>query len=105
MDIIAEERIEVLHPDGDSRDVQLRIGRPRLSARSGDEWVCEVQANGLRIFEDPTELFGVGSLHTLMIGVEFLRRILAIEVERGAILRWHGEADPIHLDELFARTS
>jgi hypothetical protein len=105
MDVIAEDRIDILYPDGELRQVHLRIGRPHPNSKGKVEWGCQIQAEGLRIWEGPTELFGVSSLHALMIGVGFLRRMLTIEVDRGAVLHWQGETEPLHVDYLFAMKS
>lgn len=99
MEAIAEHRIDFLYPDGQSVSVQVRIGRPYPHPKG--DWACVVQAEGLRIWEGPSELFGVGSLHALMIGAGFLRSMLLAEVERGAVPHGEGGEVALGIDELF----
>jgi hypothetical protein len=99
MDVIAEHKLLALYPDGTASPVCLRVGRPE--PRSDGDWVCPVQGEGLRLWEGPTELFGVGSWHALMIGLRFLREILASEVRQGAVLHWEGGEHSTSVDELF----
>ena len=104
MDVIAEHRVDVLYPDGEIRPVHLRIGRPRPHPEGRGDWGCVVQAEGLRLWEGPAELFGEGSLHALMIGAGFLHRMLCSEVERGAVPRWPGGTAVLCVDDLFVLT-
>lgn len=101
MDVIAEHPIDVLYPDGSMCQVHLRIGRPRPHPGGGGDWGCVVQAEGLRLWEGPSELFGEGSLQALMIGARFLQQMLSTEVARGAVLRWHDGTEVLHVDDLF----
>jgi hypothetical protein len=100
MDVIAEHTVDVLYPEGKLVRVHLRVGRPFPHAQQGD-FACTVSADGLRGWERPTEIFGVGSLHALMLGLRFLYYGLAVELERGAILHWEGGEQVLALDELF----
>ncbi len=99
MDVVAEHRLVVLYPDGELVPVYLRVGRPRPHPK-GDH-VCLVQAEGLRLWEGPTEFGGVDSFHALMIGLRFLYNMLSTEVERGAILHWEGAEEAHELSDLF----
>ena len=99
MDVVAQHRVDVLYPDGHLVPVLLRVGRP-LPHPQGD-FVCPVAADGLPDRDGPTEIFGVGSLHALMLGLRYLHHSLAIETERGAVLHWEGGEQVLALDELF----
>jgi hypothetical protein len=101
MDVIAEHRLDVLYPDGEMVPVHVRIGRPRPHPEGKGDWGCVVQAEGLRIWDGPSELFGEGSLHALMIAASFLHRMLSAEVERGAVPHWQGGAEALDIDGLF----
>ena len=101
MDVIAEHRLNVLYPDGEMVPVHVRIGRPHPHPAGKGDWGCVVQAEGLRIWQGPSELFGEGSLHALMIAASFLHRILSAEVERGAVPHWQGGAEALDIDGLF----
>jgi hypothetical protein len=93
MDVIVEHRLDMLYSDGETREVRLRVGRPRPHPDGRGDWGCEVQAEGLRAWKGPTEVFGEGSLQALMLGTNLLRRMLSAEVARGAVARWQGEDD------------
>jgi hypothetical protein len=99
MDVVAEHTVDVRYPDGNLVRVHLRVGRP-FPQPQGD-FACPVSADGLRGWERTTEIFGVGSLHALMLGLRFLYYGLAVELERGAILHWEGGEQVLALDELF----
>jgi hypothetical protein len=101
MDVVAEHQIDVLYPDGEMISVHIRVGRPQPHPEGNGDWGCEVQAEGLRIWEGPNKLYGVGSLHALMIAVGFLHRMLSAEVERGAVLHWQGGEEALCADDLF----
>jgi hypothetical protein len=100
MDVVAERRLLALFPDGASVPVCLRVGRPRPHPLG--DWVCPVQAEGLRIWEGPSEFFGVGSWQALMIGLRFLREMLAAEMDKGAVFHWEDGEHAISLEELFS---
>ncbi|WP_088253112.1 hypothetical protein [Fimbriiglobus ruber] len=96
---IAEHRIDFLYPDGEMVPVRIRLGCPFVHPKGG--WTCAVQAEGLRIWQGPSELFGEGSFHALVIGVRFLHRMLVAEIERGAVPHWEGGVEALEIDELF----
>jgi hypothetical protein len=100
MDVIAERRLTVLYPDGELVPVCLRIGRPKPHQKGN--YVCAVQAEGLRLWQGPKEFFGVDSFQALTIGVRLLYEILSAEVERGAVLHWEGGKEAISLSDLFS---
>ena len=100
MDVIAAHRLLAVYPDSGASLVHLRIGRPH-SHPLGD-WVCPVQTEGLRFWEGPKEFFGIDSWHALMIGLRFLRCILAAEMEdNGAVFHWEDGEQTISIDQLF----
>ena len=99
MDVIAEHRLEVHYPDGIVVSVCLRVGRPK--PHSNGDYVCPVQAEGLRLWQGPKEFWGVGSFHALIIGIRFLHNMLSVEVENGAKLHWEGGMQPLKLSDLF----
>src|SRR5690349_23988522 len=99
MDVIAEHEVLALFPDGEAAKVVLRIGRPVPHPES--DWVCPVQAEGLRLWQGPTEIMGVGFWHALMCGQMFLREMLAAEAKQGAVFHWEGGEHPISIEELF----
>lgn len=101
MDVVAEHRLDVLYPDGEMVQIDIRIGRPQPHPAGKGDWSCIVQAVGLRAWEGPSELFGEGSLHALMIAAGFLHRMLSVEVERGAVPHWKGGAEALDIDGLF----
>ncbi len=101
MTVVAEHQIDVLYPDGQLVSVRIWVGFPRPHSQGA--FVCPVGADGLRILNgEPTELFGVGSFHALLIGLGFLYRILSSEVEQGAILKWAATDQVLEVKELFA---
>ena len=81
MDVIAERRLIATFPDGGPIPVVLRVGRPYPHPKG--DYACPVQAEGLRLCEGPNDIFGVGSWHALMLGLRFLRSMLASEAKRG----------------------
>ena len=76
-----------------------RVGRPYPHPK-GDH-ACQVQAEGLRLWQRPTEIYGVGTWHALMLGLRFLRTMLAAEAERGAVFHWEGGEHAVSVEELF----
>ena len=99
MDVVAEHRLVVTFPDGGPVPVVMRVGRP--FAQPNGDYACPVQAEGLRLWEGPNDIFGVSSWHALMLGLMFLRRMLAAELERGAVLHWEGGDHSISVEQLF----
>jgi hypothetical protein len=97
--VVAEHRIAVLYPDGQLKPVRIWVGQPHPHPQG--DFVCPIGADGLRIWEGSTELFGVGSFHALLVGLGFLYRVLSQEVESGAILRWPDSEQVLDLRELF----
>ena len=100
MDVIAEYQLVAKLPDSDPVTVSLRIGRPTPHPQG--DFVCSVQAEGLQIWQGPSDIFGVGSWHALMLGLHFMRSMLTAEVKRGAVLYWEDGEHPISVEELFA---
>jgi hypothetical protein len=100
MDVVAEHRLIATFPNSEAVPVCLRVGRPRPEPMG--DWVCPVQGEGLRLWEGPSELLGVSSWHALMIGLRFLREMLAAEVRKGAVFHWEGSEHAISVEELFA---
>jgi hypothetical protein len=100
MDVFAEQRLVAMFPDAGASPVVLRVGRPY--AHSEGDHACLVQADGLRLWQGPTDICGVGTWHTLMLGLRFLRQMLAAEADRGAVFHSEGGEHPISIEELFA---
>jgi hypothetical protein len=99
MDTVAEQRIDFLYPDGRLVPVRVRLGRPYPHPKG--DWACVVQAEGLRVWQGPAELFGVGPIHAIMIGAKFLHSMLSVEVERGAVPHYEGGTASMSIDALF----
>lgn len=99
MDVVAERRLIATFPDSAVVPVCLRIGRPRPHPKG--DWICPVEAEGLRLWQGPTEFFGVGSWHALMIGLRFLHEMLATEVRNGAVFHWEDGQQAVTVEELF----
>ncbi|MEI7688351.1 MAG: hypothetical protein WCL32_25370 [Planctomycetota bacterium] len=99
MDVIAEHHLVATYSDGASGPVTLRVGRP-FAHPLGDH-ACSVQAEGLRLWEGPKEIFGVGTWQALVLGLRLLRSILSAEAERGTVFRWESGEDAVSVDELF----
>ena len=99
MDVIAEHRVVATFPDSVLSAVVLRVGRPYAHPK-GDH-ACPVQAEGLRLWQGPSDIFGVGTWHAMMLGLRFLRSMLAAEVERGAVFHWEGGEHAVSVEELF----
>jgi hypothetical protein len=99
MDVVAEHRLIATFSDSGAVPVWLRVGRPRPHPKG--DWVCPVQGEGLRLWEGPSELFGVGSWHALMVGLRFLHEMLAAEVRQGAVFHWEDGEHAISVEELF----
>jgi hypothetical protein len=100
MDVIAEHRLVATFPDSEPAPVVLRVGRPYPHPK-GDH-ACPVQAEGLRLWQGPSEIRGVGTWHALMLGLRFLRSILAAEIDRGAVFHWEDGEHVVGIEELFA---
>lgn len=101
MDVIAELRLLVLYPDGAAVPVNMRVGRP--VARTEGDWVCPVEAEGLRMWQGPDEIYGIGAWHALMMGQRFLREILTSEVRQGAVLHGEDGQESVSVEELFVQ--
>ena len=99
MDVVAEHRLVATFPDGALAPVVLRVGRPYAHPK-GDH-ACAVQAEGLRLWQGPSDIFGVGTWHALMLGLRFLQSMLAAEAERGAVFHWEGSEHAVSVEELF----
>jgi hypothetical protein len=99
MDVIAEHRLVATFPDGGSGPVVLRVGRPYAHPK-GDH-ACPVQAEGLRLWQGRNEIYGVGTWHALMLGLRFLRSMLAAEAGRGAVFHWEDGEHAVSVEELF----
>ena len=67
----------------------------------GLDWVCEVEAEGLSLWQGPSKIYGVDSWHALMLALRTLREILSHEVRQGAVFHWEGGKHAISIDELF----
>jgi hypothetical protein len=100
MDVVAEHRLLALYPDGAAMPVCLRVGRPRPYPLG--DWVCPIQAEGLRIWEGPREFCGVDSWQALMLALRLLREMLAAEIEAGAVFHWEDGEHPISVEVLFS---
>lgn len=99
MDIIAEHRLAATFSDGASALVTLRVGRPYVHPNGNH--ACLVQAEGLRLWEGPSDIYGVGTWHALMLGLRFVRLMLEAEAERGAVFHWEGGEHAVSVEELF----
>jgi len=99
MEVIAEQRLFALFQDGEKASVRLCVGRP--VTRSNGSWICPVDAEGLRLWEGPTEFLGAGSWHALMLGLRFLREILSAEIKQGAVFHFEGGKKHVSVEELF----
>jgi len=100
MEIIAERRLEVQYPDGALVPVCIRVGRPMAHPKR--DYVCPVQAEGLRLWQGPKDFVGVDSFQALTLGLRFLYEMLSTEVERGAVLYWERTKQPLDLMNLFS---
>lgn len=100
MDVFAEHRLVATFPDCGPVPVCLRIGRPTPHPRG--DYVCPVQAEGLRLWQGPSDIFGVSSWQALMLGLCFIRSMITAEVARGAVIYWEGGEHAISVEELFA---
>jgi hypothetical protein len=99
MDLIAELRLTATFADGLSAPVVVCVGRPYAHPK-GDH-ACPVEGKGLRLWTGPTDIFGVGEWHALMVGLRFLRSMLAVEAERGAVFRREDDDQSVSVEELF----
>jgi len=100
METFAEHRLEVLYADGELHSVCIRVGLPRPHPEG--DYVCPVQAEGLRLWQGPKDFCGISSFHALTVGIRFLYEMLSIEVEQGAVLYWEGTKEPVDLVDLFS---
>jgi hypothetical protein len=101
---LVQQGLDILYPDGIREVVRLKVWPPAAGPLDGG--TCTVIAEGLRgwPWDKPVDIPGVGAFHALAQGLDFLYRMLAAEVSRGAVL--HLEKYPnqaIPLDALFAR--
>ncbi|WP_157369443.1 hypothetical protein [Zavarzinella formosa] len=101
MDVIAEQRLDLLYPDGELVPVHIRIGRPQPHPDGKGDWGCLAEATGLRIWDGPQEFFGEGSLQALMLTARFLHSMLLAEIERGAAMPVWPDGSEMGLNTIF----
>ena len=101
MDVIAEHRLVATFPDGELAPVVLRVGMPFAHVKG--DYACRVEAEGLRLWEGPTEIFGASSFQALALGLRHLRSMLAAEVKHGAVFHMKGGDHPVSVETLFGR--
>jgi len=99
MEVVAEQELSALFPDGRVTPVHIRIGCPHC--RPTGEWACPVEAEGVPGWPGPPDIFGEGSLQALMLGLRFLRSLLHDATTRGTVFRWPDSEDVIDTELLF----
>jgi hypothetical protein len=103
-EVLVEQGLDVSYPDGERVVVRLRVWQPVAHPAGGA--TCTVHADNFRAWpwDVPTEIAGVSAFHALAQGLQFLYGMLAIEMDRGAVLHLEGyPRQAIPLDALFAR--
>ena len=105
MGVIAEYRLHLKFPSGETIPVWLRIHRPeRLPTGL---WECRTETEGrLRItFTGDGSIPGLTPASTswqaLMFGLRWVYHLIRMEVRGGAALYDESGKYPVHLDELF----
>jgi hypothetical protein len=99
MDVVSEEALSALLPDGRVVPIHIRVGRPR--PRPTGEWACPVDAEGLPGWQGSRDIFGEGSLQALMLGLGLLRSVLLDATARGTVFRWPDSEEVFHVELLF----
>jgi hypothetical protein len=83
MEIVAEQGLSALFPDGRLVPVHFRVGRPHR--RPTGEWACPVEVDGLPGWQGSVDIFGVDSLQALTLGCRLLRSVLLDATARGTV--------------------
>jgi len=99
MDVVAEQELSALFPDGRLTPVRVRVGHPR--PRPTGEWACPVEVEGLPGWQGSRDIFGEGSLQALMLGLRLLRSVLLNETARGTVFHWPDGQDAVRVELLF----
>jgi hypothetical protein len=103
-DVLVEQAVDVLYPDGERVVVRLRVWPPVTNPAGGAS--CAVFAEGLRgwPWDIPVEIAGISAFHALAQGLQFLYGMVADDVGRGAVLHLEGyPQQAIPVDALFGR--
>ena len=100
MDVIAEHRLVASYPDRGPAPVVLRVGRPYAHPKGSH--ACPVQAEGLRLWQGPRDIYGVDAWQALMLGLRFLQSMLTAEAERGVVFHWEDGEHAVTVEEIFA---
>jgi hypothetical protein len=86
---VASHAIDVVFPDGERRRVILRVGAPfrKRDSRSEENWWIRSELENLDSTDGP--LGGVGSLHTMAIGIRWLvGRLTVFKRKHGCRYLW-----------------
>ena len=78
--------------------IHIRIGRPYAES---EDWRCPVAIEG--IWARLPDMAGVDSFQALFLALSMTRQALEDFVEKGGILRWPGEEDPVSLESAFGK--
>ena len=90
-DWIAERRLEAELPDGERRDIVVRIGRPEARDEEQEFWYCRFQVEGLEAPPYEHEVFGPGdSVNAVWYALVHAGLRLKAYKERGIRLTWFG---------------
>src|SRR4051794_38267402 len=81
MEIVVEQELSALFPDGRVVPIRMRVGRPH--PRPTGEWACPVEVDGLPSWQGSRDIFGEGPLQALTLGLRLLRSALLDAAVRG----------------------
>ncbi|MDD4872183.1 MAG: hypothetical protein PHR77_16630 [Kiritimatiellae bacterium] len=87
-DIIAETKVKMTSPKGESKFVVIEIGRPYSIAN--DEAACPISMHGL--YPKIKDLHGVDTLQALALAFEFIRITIQKWEEKGYIFEFQNGA-------------
>jgi hypothetical protein len=99
MDVVADQELSALLPDGRVVRVHVRVGRPH--PRPTGEWACPIDVEGLPGWQGSRDVFGEGSLQSLMLGLGLLRSVLLDATARGTVFRWPDSEELVPVELLF----
>jgi hypothetical protein len=70
---LVQRQLRVRSPNGDEREIVIRIGEPRITEAGGDA-ACPVEITGL--FERLADIHGIDEMDAVRLAIEFVERSL-----------------------------
>ena len=94
--IIAKLCLQSLRAEGQTSSVTFSL---RLPKKKRSQFGCQVVGDGLEVWAGVTEIVGVDSWQALRLALEFVKRMLEAESQRGVEFYYFEE--PVQIPELF----